>query len=211
MRPRQDSLLPRALLLIGPPGSGKSPVGMILEALGPFRHFDFGSELRAAAEGRRGLEAAEVAFVRRLLERQLLLPDERFDLAARLLERFLARSGFEVEREWLILNGLPRRVGQARDIATLVRVEEVFVLECDAETTAARVARRRRGEGLDHRGRADDTPAALARKLATYHKETLPVLEHYRATHTAKVHHLEVLPSTSEEELARAIAAKVAR
>jgi len=31
-------------------------------------------------------------------------------------------------------------------------------------------------------GRADDTPKAIATRLATYHAETEPVVEHYRAT-----------------------------
>jgi adenylate kinase len=31
-------------------------------------------------------------------------------------------------------------------------------------------------------GRADDTPEVIARRLATYHAETEPIVEHYRAT-----------------------------
>ena len=200
---------PRALLLIGPTGSGKSPIGTLLEGLGPFRHFDFGAELRAAAEGRRDLAPADRAFVRHLLDHHLLLPDDRFDLALRLLQRFIARSGFDRSREWLVLNGLPRHVGQARDLEPFVSVEHVFVLECDAATVAERVARRRRGQGLDHHGRPDDTPEATSRNLAIYQAETLPLLDHYQRLPGVAIHRLEVHPRTSEPTLARKIASTV--
>ena len=31
-------------------------------------------------------------------------------------------------------------------------------------------------------GRADDTPDVIAKRLAIYHSETEPIVEHYRAT-----------------------------
>ena len=31
-------------------------------------------------------------------------------------------------------------------------------------------------------GRADDTPEAMRRRLAIYHEQTVPVVEHYRTT-----------------------------
>jgi adenylate kinase len=31
-------------------------------------------------------------------------------------------------------------------------------------------------------GRTDDTPEVIAKRLATYHSETEPIVEHYRAT-----------------------------
>jgi len=209
MSPESPMERARALLLVGPTGSGKSPVGMLLEGLGPFCHFDFGAELRAAAEGRRGLQPEDVAFVRHLLDDQLLLPDESFDIALGLLGDFLARRRFDPRRQWLVLNGLPRHVGQARDIAPLVAISHVFVLECDQATILERVRRRVRGDGLDHSARPDDTPGAVARKLAIYEAETLPLVAHYRSLRGVAVHHLRVEAATPEDELARRIAALV--
>lgn len=206
MTDRASTPKPRAILLVGPTGSGKSPIGMFLETIGPFRHFDFGAELRAAAEGQRGLESDDVAYVRHLLDGQLLLPDERFGLAVRLLEGFIATSGFDPAREWLVLNGLPRHIAQARALAPHVNVRHVFVLDCDPETVAARVARRRRGESLDHPCRPDDTPEAVARKLAIYQAETLPLIDHYRRKPGTRASRLAVAPGSAELELARTIA-----
>lgn len=197
----------RAVLLMGPTGSGKSPVGALLERAGGFRHFDFGAELRAAARGERSLRRGEAAYVRRLLDAHALLPDERFGIARRLLERFLAARGFDPRVERLVLNGLPRRVGQARALAATVRVEAVVVLECDAAAAHARVARRRRGEGPDHAGRPDDTPEAVARKLALYAREAGPLIAFYERQGGVRVVRLAVGAATREE----AIAAEVAR
>ncbi len=197
----------RAVLLIGPTGSGKSPVGMLLERRGRFRHFDFGAELRAAANGERDLSPSDAAYVRRLLAAHALLPDERFDLAEGLLRSFLKRCGFDPRREWLVLNGLPRNVGQARALTTRVRVEQVVVLECDAEAVRARVARRTRGEGLDHAGRDDDAPDAIARKLAIYAAETRPLVAFYEGQAGVRITRLRVEAGTGDEALADSVAA----
>jgi len=197
----------RAVLLVGPTGSGKSPVGARLEQAGGFHHFDFGAELRAAARGERGLAPADVAYVQGVLEAQALLPDERFPIAEELLRRFLRRRGFEPSADVLVLNGLPRHVGQARALAATVRVEAVAVLECDAAAAHARVASRRRGEGPDHAGRPDDAPEAVARKLARYARETEPLVAHYAAQSGVRVLRIPVGAETAEE----AIAAEIAR
>ncbi len=200
----------RAVLLLGPTGSGKSPVGALLERRGGFRHLDFGAELRAAAAGERGLPPDDAAFVQHLLDTHALLPDARFRIAEALLDAFLRRTGFDPEREVLVLNGLPRRVTQARALAARVRVEHVVVLECDAETARARVARRRRGEGLDHAGRADDAADAVERKLALYARETGPLVAHYAAQPGVRLARLAVAADTREEELAEQAAACLA-
>lgn len=194
----------RAVLLMGPTGSGKTPQGMLLERAGGFRHFDFGAELRAAADDERALADDDVAFVRHMLDTHALLPDKRFDLAAGLLHGFLERTGFDPVRERLVLNGLPRHAGQAGAVAEMgVRVERVVVFECDAEGVRARVARRRRGEGLDPPGRADDSDEAIGRKLAIFAQQTAPLIAHYEADPAARVTHLHVTADTSDAELNR--------
>ncbi|MBM4031444.1 MAG: hypothetical protein FJ291_06610 [Planctomycetes bacterium] len=201
----------RAVLLLGPTGAGKSPVGTLLEQRGGFRHFDFGAELRAAAAGARGLPEKAVSYIKRLLAAHALLPDARFDIAEALLDAFLSRVGFDPASEVLVLNGLPRHVGQARAIARRVRVEHVIVLDCDARAVAARVARRRRGEGLDHAGREDDSPDAIAGKLALYARETAPLAAHYAAQPGVRLSRLRVGPHTTDTTLAQRVAKLASR
>lgn len=162
-----------AILLVGPTGSGKTPLGDWLQTHGlggrACRHFDFGAHLRAGT----GLTAAEQEFVRRVLATGALLENETFYIAEKILRAFMAGH----EGEWLVLNGLPRHVGQAVALERLVNVVAVVQLQADAATIRERL---RRNSGGDRAGRVDDDLALVERKLATFARRTLPLVEHYR-------------------------------
>jgi len=136
----------------------------------------------------------------------------RFDIATKLLDGFLARVGFDAARDTLVLNGLPRRVSQAWAIAEHgIDVQRVIYLKCGAATARARVARRRRGEGLDHAGRADDGDSAIRRKLAIFARDTSPLLSHYTAKPGGIVASLTVTADTDDEEMHRRLVALLSR
>jgi adenylate kinase len=163
-----------AILLIGPTGSGKTPLGDWLQAHGlaggACRHFDFGAHLRVGT----GLNASEQEFVREVLATGTLLENETFHVAEKILRAFIAGH----EDELLILNGLPRHVGQAVALAPLVNVAAVVHLQADAHTIRERL---RRNAGGDRTGRVDDDLTLVERKLATFTERTLPLIEHYQS------------------------------
>ena len=93
MQPKQETRY-SAVLLIGPTGAGKTPLGQLLEQRGlwglPCLHFDFGRELRRAAGEDSGLlSEAERELVGRALRTGALLEDEHFPLARKILRQFL--------------------------------------------------------------------------------------------------------------------------
>jgi adenylate kinase len=172
-----------AILLLGPTGSGKTPVGQCLERGGLLgrrcAHFDFGANLReAVATGgeSHGLDADEVAFLERVLHANVLLEDEHFPIARHILEGFCRRRGVGRD-DCLILNGLPRHVGQADDVDALVDVRAVLHLECPAKIVRERI---HRDSGGDRGKREDDSAREVERKLRTFSKRTMPLLDHYR-------------------------------
>jgi len=192
-----------AVLLIGPTGSGKTPLGRTLEARGyhgrPCVHFDFGESLRrAAAEKSDILDEESKALVRDVLHTGALLEDEHFHIAATILRRFLAdRNPNEPgERALVVLNGLPRHAGQARDVDSIVKVVCIVHLTCSAETVYERIGSNAGGDRL---GRTDDEIGAVRAKLSIFAARTAPLIKHYwRAG--AEIRSVSVGPATTAED-----------
>jgi adenylate kinase len=171
-----------ALLLIGPTGSGKSPLGDFIEENGlrgrRCVHFDFGARLRAAASSDpppAGLTEADRLIVRRSLASGALLEDEQAPLVMKILETFLLEKRLGPE-DMVVLNGLPRHIGQAGAIDRVLEIEAVAVLECSAEVIVERI---RRNAGGDRAGRPDDSTAEILAKLDIYRTRTYPLIRHY--------------------------------
>ncbi|MBI5634489.1 MAG: nucleoside monophosphate kinase [Nitrospirae bacterium] len=171
-----------AVLLIGPTGSGKTPLGSHIEQHGmsgrKCHHFDFGHELRSIADAEilpQGFTEIEQQFLRDMLIKGLLLEDRHFPLAEKIVRDFLAKRIFEGS-DMLILNGLPRHTGQARDMAELVNVTCLLVLECTAEDVCERI---KANTGGDRTDRIDDADEMIRKKLKTFHNRTTPLIDHY--------------------------------
>lgn len=171
-----------AILLLGPTGVGKSPLGDIIAAQGLFgrrcRHLDFGSELRNAVSGNESsspYSSEEIDFIHGVLERGLLLENERFSLAKKIIGLFLQRAAFS-QHDLLILNGIPRHPGQARDMASLATVRALVVLDCSAADVFYRI---RENVGSDRTERTDDKKALIEKKMTIFRERTAPLIDHY--------------------------------
>ena len=173
---------PDALLLTGPTGSGKTPLGRMLEKKGLWNrrcvHFDFGKILRDAANGKANhiLTKPEKAAVREALRSGVLLENETFPVARKLFMEF-CRVGSVRDQDLVILNGLPRHIGQAEDMEALVRIRALAVLECPEQAVKLRI---QTNSGGDRSGRADDTEEAVSDRLKRYRERTAPLIEYYR-------------------------------
>jgi len=139
--------------------------------------FDFGANLRLiAASGPTSLFShEEIQFVQRVLKEGALLEDESFHLAARILSNFVSTRGVQAGH-WLILNGLPRHIGQARRLEGQVQVRALIQLECGAGVVRERL---RCDPAGDRSLRADDHDELLHRKLSDYERRTRPLIEFY--------------------------------
>jgi len=192
-----------AILLLGPTGSGKTPLGECIRRRGLWGreclHFDFGDRLRrivAGAAPPAGLTAADVTFLRSVLRSGALLADEHFRIAEAILRAALAeaRTGqgdpegnlahtsrvFSAE-PLVVLNGLPRHVGQAENVGRIVRVRAVVELACTAEVVLQRIAN---NAGGDRTQRQDDDTASVRGKLAIYAERTAGLKAYYRQAGT---------------------------
>lgn len=154
--------------------------------------------MRKAAGGgsESGLLAEDLEVIRESLRTGAVLEDGQFQIAEKILRHFVGGLG---AGDHVLLNGLPRHVGQAKDVDGILGVEGVISLECSAEVVRERI---RRNSGGDRTGRVDDDLAAVERKLEVYASRTLPLIEHYRLLGVA-VHVVGVGVETSAGEVHR--------
>jgi len=193
----------KGILMVGPTGSGKTPLGDAFERNGLHGrrccHFDFGAQLRSV--GGEGVPPPSVSgeylhIIRRSLETGALLEGETFYLARNILIAYSERNGIRTD-DWILLNGLPRHLGQARDVDALVEIEMVIYLECAPETVRDRI---RLNSGGDRTERNDDSLEEIENKLAIFQERTLPLLDHY-ATQGARIERIEVGVETTLKEI----------
>ncbi|HJS48061.1 MAG TPA: adenylate kinase [Gemmatimonadales bacterium] len=159
------------ILLLGPPGAGKGTQGALLaERLGVPK-FATGDLLRDAVRRATplGLRARAVMEAGGLVGDDLILGIVREELS-----RPEAARG-------TVLDGVVRTIPQAEGVERLLaeqgrRVDRVLFFDVTDAEILARLERRR---GIE--GRADDDPAAVARRLAAYRESTAPVLAWYEA------------------------------
>jgi adenylate kinase family enzyme len=199
---------PEAVLLVGPTASGKTPLGDLLQARGLWGracvHFDFGRVLRACVlgVGDWGLAPDDCALLAAMLQRGVLLENEHFHLAERLLLAFLSRRPLD-DAALVVLNGLPRHVGQAEQMPRFVRMRAVVHLVCPEEAVFARI---RRNAGGDRAERDDDGHDRVREKLALFRERTKPLLAHYREQGVPLIP-VEVGPATAAEAMREALEA----
>lgn len=160
------------ILILGPQGSGKGTQAKRIAAEYGVAHVATGDMFRAAIAAGTPLGLQ----VQPLLASGQLVPD---DLTIGLIEARLqepdALGGF-------VLDGFPRTMAQAEALDTMLagigrRLDVVLELLVAEEVCVERMLGRGREEG-----RGDDMPDVIAARLEVYRRETVPVVEHYRAT-----------------------------
>jgi adenylate kinase len=162
------------VLLLGPQGSGKGTQATRIARDYGIPHIATGDIIRAMKE-----EPSD-------LGRELKAVYDRGDLVSdglmiRLIED---RLGREDAQEGFILDGFPRTLAQAEALDEMLRALDrkldialEFQLR-DRDTLERRLLKRAVEED-----RSDDTPEAIARRLALYYEQTEPLVEYYRSRH----------------------------
>ncbi len=197
----------QAILLLGPTGSGKTPLGELFERQGLWghkcAHFDFGENLRKIALTSHRpsfLTEQDIAVIRNCLKTGALLENETLHIASNILRSFIQEREINTEA-LLILNGLPRHAGQARNIDTIIGARLVVHLECPAEIVKQRIAS---NSGGDRSARIDDSLEEIEKKLEIFYERTMPLLDHYHAR-GVKVKQVAMAANTTPEEIYRAL------
>lgn len=158
------------ILLLGPPGAGKGTQGALLAGRLGLPKIATGDLLREAVANatRLGREAKAV------MESGALVSD---DLIMRIVREELGRPS---AARGVVFDGVVRTIPQAEGVAAVLqdlgrKMDKVLFFDVTDAEILGRLEKRR---GIE--GRADDDPAAVARRLTAYREQTAPVLDWYR-------------------------------
>lgn len=170
-----EALKYRTLLLFGAPGAGKGTIGKALGAIPGFVHCACGDVFRtldfSSPLGRVFSEHSS---------KGLLVPDDTtIALWKESIEGLVATKRFAPERDFLVLDGIPRSVVQAKIMENHITVERLFHLECRDKTLMAERLKRR---ALKENRLDDASDEVIRRRWEVYEEESRPVLAYYPAS-----------------------------
>ena len=162
----------QTFILFGAPGSGKGTQGRTLGSIPRFFHCACGDVFRAidtrTKVGRAFLEYSS---------KGELVPDEiTVELWKAQIDAAVNGHSFKPDIDILVLDGIPRNVGQAKIMDELIDVIRVFHLSCpNRDALFTRLKKR----ALKDNRLDDANDEVINRRLATYESESKPVLGYY--------------------------------
>ena len=182
-------------ILFGPPGAGKGTHAGAIAAKYNLKHISTGELLRAeiAADTELGLQAKE------LIAAGSLVPDE--------VVEGMIENAFNTIKDvnGFLLDGFPRTLPQAEALDAILakrgeKVNGVISIMIPDSLVYERIAGRAKVEG-----RADDaSPEVIAHRIHTYHSQTEPLKEYYRAA--GNYYEVNGYPGTIEQNRDRVLA-----
>ena len=147
------------IVIIGPPGSGKTTQAQLLADTLGVPHLNTGDLLYFASKG----TDSEALKIKESMATGQMVDEE---IAEKQIKAYLEDHKDE---KHIITDGFPRTIGQAK--REIFNVDRAFYIKVEDVESAKR---------LMSRGRADDSEVVIKERLKVYHEETEPVLEFYR-------------------------------
>ncbi|KAE8129107.1 MULTISPECIES: adenylate kinase [Bifidobacterium] len=159
------------LLIMGPQGVGKGTQAALLSEHYGIPAISTGDIFRYNIKNQTALGKEAQSYT----DKGELVPDE---VTNRIVKDRLAQD--DVKNGW-ILDGYPRNAAQVQALDEMLEalgtpLDYAVALEADHDVLMERMSKR-----AEQEGRADDTPEAIAERLAIYERETAPLIDIYRS------------------------------
>lgn len=194
----RDDMKPQNIVLLGPPGSGKSTQADLLTKQNPLVHIDTGAVLRMLAKQDTplGRKLDDILNIQKELVSDEVIREAYADVMTHIRED-----------QGLLIDGAPRRMSQIQQVEEAIAVQgrvidKVIYIHVSEKTSIDRIATRFsctrckitlvitkeeqeshsmkcRNCGKDLEQRADDTPEGVRKRLEVFEEETLPVIQYF--------------------------------
>lgn len=154
------------IVIFGMQGAGKGTQGAILAEKKNLTIFETGGELRKIKT-----EDSDLGrLVAGIMDRGDLVTNE---IVMDIIENFLEKNS----GKRILFDGIPRMMEQKKSFDVLLKkydrtLEGIFLTIPEEEAISR----------MMERGRADDTPQVIRKRLDNYNNETLPVIEEYESS-----------------------------
>lgn len=164
----------RTVLIFGAPGTGKGTQGKILNQIPGFVHVACGEVLRTLdLNSKLGKVFLEYS------SKGEFVPD---DLAIQLwrdyIDNLVQAEQFKPAVDYLVLDGIPRNLPQARAMDCYIDVRQIIYLRCqDMEVLVNRI----KGRALRENRFDDINERVIRHRLEEYENQTAPMLSYYRS------------------------------
>jgi adenylate kinase len=162
----------RAILLFGPPGSGKGTLGKFLSSAGNHCHLSSGDVFRGLSP-----ESPAGKLFHSYAKKGHLLPDDvTIHIWKHYVDGLIATNRYFPEQQFLLLDGIPRTPEQAKILDKYIKVMHIIVLESHNDEELIRRMQRR---AIIERRSDDIDEKVLKTRMEVYQNETLELLHHY--------------------------------
>ncbi len=161
-----------AILIVGPPGSGKGTLCSSLSQITGHYHLSSGDIFRKISQ-----ESPLGQLYHSYADKGLLLPDSlAIEIWHRYVEGLVATHRYFPDKQFLLLDGIPRTLAQAVELEKYVKVVQLILLEVeDLEELQRRISQR---SLIEHR-RDDKDRDAFLKRISIYSEERESLLSHY--------------------------------
>src|SRR5947207_10818642 len=159
-------------VLSGGPGGGKGTQGKTLGTIPRYYHCDCGDVFRSIDMRTK----VGKAFLEYSSKGQLVPDDITVELWREAIDAAVESHKFKPDIDTLVLDGIPRNIGQAEIMEEMIDVKKMFHLSCPSrETLFYRLKKR----ALKDNRLDDANDQVIQRRLDTYETESKPVLSYY--------------------------------
>jgi adenylate kinase family enzyme len=141
-----------------------------------------------------------------------LIDNANFPIVKKIILWFLKEKKVDLDSDVLVMNGLPRHLGQAKGLDEVpIKILSIIYLQCSPQTAYLRKCASELGTGFENRKNRNDADHKIfIKKLQSFETDTKPVLQFYQ-NRGVPIRIIDVKFATSPEVMLRKARAFIQR